>query len=477
MPNSHFLKPGVVEDLSKFLTKEQMLADPESCKTYGNDWTSVSGRAGLVLRPRTTAEVSAILKVCHSFGQTVVPSAGRTGLAGGAVSNQHQIVISCEQMTTSEPVDSVARTVVVQPGVITEDLQRIAEEAGLYFAIDLGAKGSSRIGGNIASNTGGLKLIRYGGMREQVLGLEVVLPNGEVLDLNRQLYKDNTGYKLQHLFIGSEGTLGYVTKACIRLWSPPPPLRVACIQLTDLSMAPKISQILNQSSLELYAVEYFDSACLRLVQKVNPDVRAPAGIETTTELLHYLLIEVDDHSDQFETIMMDAYDKGLVKDVIIGQSATDQRELWRLRELISESISVERQVYKNDISLPIGSLVDFLNALTSLLTQRKTQLESDGIEILCFGHIGDGNIHLNYTGTKKIDAAHFKQLVKNLEASVFKLVNAYKGSISAEHGIGTLKKAHMSITCSPAEIAWMKSVKKLFDPDNIMNPGKILDME
>ncbi|NRA68929.1 MAG: FAD-binding oxidoreductase [Pseudobacteriovorax sp.] len=472
---SHTIKPGVKEALLNVLSAEQILEDQDSVSHYGSDW-ALKGQAGLVLKPKTTADVSAILKICDQYEQEIVPSAGRTGLAGGATCQSHQIAMTCELMANHEPVDPIARTVIVQPGVITESLQEIAKNSGLYFAIDLSAKGSSQIGGNIASNVGGMKFIRYGGMREQILGLEVVLADGTVLNLNRQLFKDNTGYDLKQLFIGSEGTLGFITKACIKLWPSPPPLRVGCLRLSALSSVPSVVQGMNQLGLDIYAAEYFDSACLNLVRSVNTDVRVPfEGIDAEGKE-HYLLIEVDDRSEKLETFLMDCYEKEMIKDVVLDNSSDDKRELWRLRELVSESISVKCLVRKNDVSLPIGNLVEFLESLEAHLQSQSAEFQPAGIDVLCFGHIGDGNLHINYTAPRDSDSVMFKTLIDELENQVLDLVRKHDGSISAEHGIGLLKKKQLADRSDSSEMNQMMAIKNQFDPKNILNPGKIFDM-
>ncbi|RZA22614.1 MAG: FAD-binding oxidoreductase [Proteobacteria bacterium] len=456
--------------LEGIVTSARISQKPDDLQIYGKDWTRSVPRPSAVVFPKTTEEVSMLLKYCHANKLTVVPSGGRTGLAGAANASNDELVISLEKMDQIISIDPINMSIRAEAGAIIETLQKAAKDKGLFYPVDLAAKGSCQLGGNIATNAGGLKLIRYGGTREQVLGLEVVLIDGTILDLNYDLRKNNIGYDLKHLFIGSEGTLGIVTQATMKLASLPKDLRLTCMACPDFESVTKLLGLINLRGIAPTAFEFFTRECFELVLKhqkhrINPfQEKAPV----------YTLLEFEKQpegaADPMEPFLEESFERGLITDAVVATNSTEFSNLWGFRENISESVSIEGNVRKNDISLPISSLPQFISEMNVELAKIK------GVQMFLFGHIGDGNLHLNYVGDFKQDYADFRAATRDTEIKVFELVRKYKGSISAEHGIGTLKKQDLHYCLSAEGIDLMKRIKRAFDPDNLLNPGKIFDL-
>ncbi len=438
---------------------------------FGRDWTKIFPVApGCAVLPGSTAEVAKVVKYCADKGLCVVPSGGRTGLAGGAVASNGEVVLSLQRMSKIEKLDPVGLTAIVQAGVTTEALQDAAREIGLFFPLDLAAKGSCHIGGNIATNAGGVKFIRFGGMREQVLGIEVVLPNGDVLDMNSSLRKNNTGYDLKQLFIGSEGTLGIVTRATVRLTAPPRNVQVAIMGVETFKAIPAILGVANVAAVTLTAFEFFTKVAHEIVLKHAQGARTPFE----QKYPYYVLLEAEEGPGGgavMEPLLEKLFEKGLVADAVVAQNSTQHKEFWGLRENITESIAAHGTARKNDISLAIDQLDDFIAQLEVELAKAPT----DGMEIVLFGHIGDGNLHINYVGPKTEPVKEFNARARKVEERVFHLLAKFKGSISAEHGIGLLKKHDLLFSRTEAEVEIMRKLKRVFDPGGLMNPGKIFD--
>jgi FAD/FMN-containing dehydrogenase len=451
------LPPGFPEDFAS--------SDPSDLETYGRDWTRVfAPRAGLLCRPRTTDEVSRLLRHCSAHRIPVVPSGGRTGLAGGAMATNGEWVLSLERMRTLAPIDSLGLTVRVQAGAITETVHQHCAAQGLTWPVDFASKGSSQVGGNIATNAGGVRVIRYGLTRQWVLGLQVVLANGDVLELNGALEKNNTGIDLRQLFIGSEGILGVVTEATLKLTRLPTKVEVLLLALPSLEAVLTLFERARTGPFTVMAYEFFTDKCLARVTK-HRKVKAPFDAPSS----HYVLLEVEQVDGALDGWLQSLFDGGLVTDGTLAQNAEQQKELWTYREAISESLSATGLPHKNDIALPIGRLHPFCAELQTLLATRYADWE------LClFGHIGDGNLHVNILKPDAMDKAAFLAKTHEVDAAMFDLVRAHNGSISAEHGIGLLKKDWLGHSRSPVEIELMRSLKRALDPLGILNPGKVL---
>jgi glycolate oxidase subunit GlcD len=458
-----------LDAITAIVGASRLSTKPDDLVVYGKDWTKADPKPAAVVFPKNTDEVSKLLRYCHQHAIKVVPSGGRTGLAGAANALHDELVISLEKMTTIHKIDTINMSITADAGAIVETLQKAAKDAGLFYPVDLAAKGSCQLGGNIATNAGGLKLIRYGGTREQVLGLEVVLADGTILDLNYDLRKNNIGYDLKHLFIGSEGTLGIITKATMKLVPLPKELRLTCMATRSFESVTKLLGLVNLRGIHPTALEFFTHECLELVLRHSKQRKNP--FQNPYKI--YMLLEFEKQPegapDPLEPFLEEAFESGLIEDAVIASNSAEFHNIWGLRENISESVAQEGHVRKNDISLPISSLPPFIKEMENVLSEVK------GIQMFLFGHIGDGNLHLNYSGRFTQPYDEFRTLTRDTEKEVFKLVQRYRGSISAEHGIGLLKKAELAFCCPSEAIDLMRRIKQVFDPHQILNPGKIFD--
>ncbi len=452
------------------LGEQRFLTQEEEVKEWAKDWTKPeSVSASCVIFPKNTEEVSQILKYCNEHSLPIIPSGGRTGLAGAAVARDGEIILSLAKMNKVLNVDTIGLTIEVEAGLTTQALQEHAASKKLLYGVDLGSRGSCQIGGNLATNAGGLKFIRYGGTREQVLGMEVVLADGRVLDLNRSLRKNNSGYNLLQLFVGSEGTLGVITKATLKLEKRPGHLRIACLSLTDFDHVMTTLELCHQDNLSLTAFEFFTVTAMNFVLNKFPSLRDPFGEKSA----YYVLVELEEHEQApvLEKFLEKLFEKGLIQDGVMSNSVEEFRTLWSLRENITESLAQSGHVCKNDISVGVKDLGAFFKKVESL-----TRESDKEIELVFFGHVGDGNIHVNYSAPARMNEIVFKQKAHEIEKIILGLVHRFKGSISAEHGIGWNKKEEFRNTVDPLELSYMKDLKRLFDPKNILNPGKIFDL-
>jgi FAD/FMN-containing dehydrogenase len=443
-------------------------ADPDDLLTYGRDWTrEFEPAAAAVAFPRTTDEVARLVALCRTERVAMVPSGGRTGLAGGAVATRGELVVSLARMTRMDPVDLLSMTVRVHAGAVTQAVHEHAMQSGLIWPVDFASKGSSTVGGNIATNAGGVKVIRYGHTRQWVLGLQVVTATGEVLELNGELEKNNTGVDLRQLFIGSEGTLGIVTEATLKLARRPGNLDVLLFAVADFGEVLHVFQSVRTSGFTVMAYEFFTAECAARVErhrKVAPPFADPAPF--------YVLIELENAGDD----ALLSWTEGVLErpgviDGTMAQSQAQARELWTLREGISESLSATGVPHKNDVALPLRELDGFYRDLQTVFAERYP-----GWEICLFGHIGDGNIHINTMKPESMDRQEFLQRTHGADRLIFELVKAHRGSISAEHGIGLLKKDFLEYSRSSGELAMLRAIKRALDPDNLFNPGKIFDL-
>lgn len=474
MPYSH-LSPKVtttqaIHDLRQMLGESRVLTTEQDLKTWGSDWTKVyEPKPMCIVLPSTTEHVSGVLAYCFKHELAVTPSGGRTGLCAGAVANNGEIVINMSRMNRILEVDDVGLTITAEAGATTEALQMAAKDCGLFFPLDLASKGSCQIGGNIATNAGGVKLIRYGGMREQVLGIEVVLADGSVLDMNVGLRKNNSGYDLKQLFIGSEGTLGVVTKAVLRLTPKPRNLQLAILAVDSISNILKILRQCSLSSVSITAFEFFTDVAHKIVLQHAPGAKTP--FSTISPLYVLLEIEQTGNTPEMEMLLERLFNEALITDATIANSSQQFKDFWGLRENITESLNAHGQVRKNDISLAIDQLDSFVSELELLI---KTVIVPD-VTLVLFGHIGDGNLHINYVAPRHIPSPQFQTNARKIEGKVFELLAKFKGSISAEHGIGLTKKGDLHFTRTAVEVGWMRQIKHGFDPKGILNPGKIFD--
>jgi FAD/FMN-containing dehydrogenase len=441
--------------------------EPSELTEFGRDRTRVyEPDPSAVAFPRTTAEVARLLALCTQHRVPVVPSGGRTGYAAGAVARAGELVLSLDRMRRIDPVDPLAQTVRVQAGAVTEAVHQACAPFGLTWPIDFASKGQSHVGGNIATNAGGVKVIRYGLTRQWVLGLQVVTAAGEVLELNGALEKNNTGFDLRQLFIGTEGTLGVITEATLKLARLPGKLDVALFALPDLAGVLRLFREARRGPFTIMAFEFFDDASLARVERHR---KLPAPFAERARYNVLLEVERADAAE-LENWLAGLFDRGLVTDGTLAQSVGQAAGLWSLRESISESLNATGLPHKNDIALPIASLEAFCAELTALIQSRFA-----GWEICLFGHIGDGNLHVNVMKPDDLDPVTFRARASELDHAMFALVKKAAGSVSAEHGIGLLKKPYLGYTRTPPELELLRGVKRTLDPLNILNPGKIVD--
>ncbi len=406
------------------------------------------------------------MRLCSEHEVALVPSGGRTGLAGGAVASRGELVLSLSRMRAMGKVDQLGASVRVEAGAVTEAVHEHVKPYGLTWPVDFASKGSSTIGGNIATNAGGVKVIRYGLTRQWVLGLEVVLPSGEVIAPGGALEKNNSGLDLRQLFIGSEGTLGIVTAATLKLARLPSQLDVMLFAVADLAGVLALFRDARGGPFTISAYEFFTEACLARLRR-HRSLASPFAEAHS----HYVLVEVEAHERvALEAWVANLFEVGLVKDGVMAQHGGEAAQLWALREGISESLSATGYPHKNDIALPVAALEAFTAELEALFVRRYPDWE-----ICLFGHIGDGNLHVNVMKPEALSKDAFLGKTSEADHEIFKLVRAHGGSISAEHGIGLLKKPYLSYTRSESELSVMRAVKAALDPKNIMNPGKILD--
>ena len=469
-PQTSLSQAELQSQLIAIVGEDKVKTDADSLETFGKDWTKIyPPNPSAIVFPKTTEQVQAIVKFANEHQVALVPSGGRTGLSAGAVAANGEVVVAFDYMNSISGFNAMDKTVRCGAGVITEQLQNYAEEQGLFYPVDFASAGSSQIGGNIGTNAGGIKVIRYGMTRDWVAGLTVVTGKGDILELNKDLVKNNTGYDMRQLFIGGEGTLGFVTEATMRLTRPAKNLTVLVLGVPEFEA---IMSVLNtfQTNIDLTAFEFFSDKAMRKVV-ARGDVPAPFETEAEYYALLEFEAETEGHIDQAMELFEKCMEEGWVLDGVMSQSETQAQNLWRLREDISETIA-EWTPYKNDISVVVSKVPPFLNEIEEIVTR-----EYPNFEIIWFGHIGDGNLHLNILKPDDLAKEVFFEQCAKVSTWVFEIVEKYNGSVSAEHGVGMTKKPYLEYTRSAAEIGYMRAVKAAFDPKNIMNPGKLIDME
>jgi len=454
--------------LEEIVGPGRVLTDADSRARYGCDWTRVYAPDPVaVVLPASIAQVQDIVRLAVREQVAIVPSGGRTGLSAGAVARNGELVLALDRLNQIEDFNPVDRTVRCGAGVVTEQLQQFAEQQGLFYPVDFASSGSSQIGGNISTNAGGIKVIRHGMTRDWVAGLKLVTGTGELLDLNRGLVKNNAGYDLRHLAIGAEGTLGIVVEATMSLSSPPQDLAVLVLGVPDMASIMAVLGVFR-GSMELSAFEFFSDLALDKVVE-HQGLQRPFA----TPAPYYALLEFEQPDDRAMERAMALFEQcveqGWVLDGVASQSVAQADSLWRLREDISETIS-RWTPYKNDISTLVSRVPQLLEEVEAVVNDSYPEFE-----IIWFGHIGDGNVHLNVLKPDSLDMPEFQRRCGEVSKWVFEIVQGHGGSISAEHGVGLLKKDYLHYSRSPVEIEIMRQIKRAFDPHGIMNPGKIFD--
>lgn len=460
----------IIKQFQHIIGKDEVKTDPDTLRTYGTDWLHAYPPAPCcVVRPRTTGEVASLVAACYAARVPIVPSGGRTGLSGGAAAPNGEVVLSLERMNTIDPPNTTDRTIHCEAGAITERVQNAAHSAGLFFPVDFASRGTSQIGGNIATNAGGLRVLRYGNMREWVLGLTVVTGTGEILELNGNLFKNNSGYDLRGLMIGSEGTLGIITAATLKLTTPPAPLLRMMCGLERLEALPNLLDAARKRFSHLALFEFFSQSALEVVLAHNPG-RAPFR----TAHAFYALFDIEGDTPEMRTAveewLHEEAERGDIADAVIAQGTSQATDLLALRELISSTLSKHYTIHKNDIAVPVPAVTPFLKSL-----EHEGPQLYPGARIVVFGHLADGNIHFNVVKPEAQLKDRFIADAKRADEKLFSLVQKFHGTISAEHGVGLLKKEFLGYTRTNTEIDIMRSIKGIFDPAGILNPGKIFD--
>ncbi len=451
------------------------LTRPEDIKPYLTENRGLyHGASPLVLKPGSTAEVSAILKLASETGTAIVPVSGRTGLVGGQVPREESqdVLLSLERLNKIREIDPVADVIVADGGAILADVQKAAEAHDRLFPLSLGSEGSCRIGGNLATNAGGTAVLAYGNMRQLCLGLEVVLPTGEIWDGLRRLKKDNSGYDLRDLFIGAEGTLGVITGAVLKMVPRPRGKQVAYVGLSSPEAALQLFEKASQRcGSALTGFELMPRIGIEFTTRHIPGVRDPlASVHPWYALVD---ISTSDSAETAETMMQEllaeAFESGLVADAAIAASLAQQDAFWHLRESMSEAQKPEGGSIKHDVSVPVSRIPAFLAeadaAVHALIPDAR---------ICAFGHLGDGNIHYNISQPVGADKAAFIARWREVNAVVHAVVHKHTGSISAEHGVGQLKRDELAASRPAIETELMRRIKQAFDPAGIMNPGKVI---
>ncbi len=432
------------------------------------------GRALGVALPRTVTQVSALLAWCNTRGIGVVPHGGNTGYCGGATPDEsgRQLVVALRRLDRVRTLDAANFSITVEAGCLLADVQRTAAEAGRFYPVSLGSEGSCQIGGNLATNAGGLNVLRFGMTREQVLGLEVVLADGRVLDALSGLRKDNTGYDVKSLFIGSEGTLGIITAATLRLLPPPTAHATAFVAVRDVTAAIELLGRLRAASGDaLSSFELIPAIALELVRRHIPGCPLPLGTASPWYVLCELASPAPEPlAETLQGALATALGTGAVQDAALAASERQRQDFWRLRESIPEAQRLAGPSLKHDISVPVSALPDFVVRAGEWVRREVPE----GV-LVGYGHAGDGNLHFNISLIDSTaDAVAFKAREPSVRRAIHDLVAQLRGSISAEHGIGRLKRAELARYADPVELELMRTLKRTLDPNGIMNPGKVL---
>jgi FAD/FMN-containing dehydrogenase len=451
------------------------ITDPAEMAPYLIDERKMfRGRSPMVVRPASTTEVAEVVRLCAEALVPIVPQGGNTGLCGGSVPGEAggEILLSLSRLNRIRALDALNYTITVEAGCILANLQRAATEADRLFPLSLGAEGSCQIGGNLSTNAGGVAVLRYGNARELVLGLEVVLPDGRVWDGLTGLRKDNTGYDLKQLFLGAEGTLGVITAAVLKLFPRPQDVVTALAALPTAEAAVELLARVRVASGDLVSgFELMDRQCLDLAFQHVPGVTDPFPARHP----YYALIELSAGlpsgalTAALETALADAAENGLIDDALVAANAAQAQRFWRIREAIPESQKIEGGGIKHDVSVPVSRTPEFIREAT-----RRAKADLPDIRIFAFGHVGDGNVHFNLVWPKGTDCLAFLARWSHFNAIIHGVAVGMGGSISAEHGIGQLKRDEFLRHTGSLEIELMKRIKAALDPDAIMNPGKVL---
>jgi len=472
------MKQAFIDQLYSVLNKQYILIDDEDKSPYLTDWRKkFTGKAMAVVLPNTSEEVASIVRLCAQNQVAIVPQGGHTGFCGGATPDDsgNQIIMNFKRMNRILEIDSANQTITVEAGCILQNIQDKAAERGFLFPLTLGAEGSCMIGGNLATNAGGTNVLRYGNTRDLCLGLRVVTAKGEIWDGLKGLRKDNTGYDLRDLFIGSEGTLGIITSAVMKLYPLPISQWTTLVAMSDIGSAIALLNLFQKYATSLLTgFEMMTNESLELNEKHFPQMANPLqGKPPFTVLIELSDHESEDHvKDLLEVILQKAFEANLITDAVIASNISQAKAFWRMREHITLAQAEEGANLKHDITIPLSSLQSFISN-----TDRAIRSEFPGVRIINFGHLGDGNLHYNIAPPPGIDPKIFNQAnEERIHDLVYEQVEVCKGSISAEHGIGQLKLGDLRSHKGEVAHDLMKAIKVALDPQNILNPYKVVSI-
>jgi len=467
--------PELIARLTEIVGPEHALTDPDQQLPYLREWRDLYiGRTPLVLRPANTEQVSRILALCNEARVGVVPQAGNTGLVGGQVpfESGNEIVLSVSRLKQIREINPAAYSMTVEAGLTLAECRAAAERADRLFPLSLPSEGTCQIGGNLATNAGGVGVLAYGNARQLVLGLEVVLADGRIVPGLKALKKDNTGYDLKDLFIGSEGTLGVITAAVLKLFPRPAESATAMVALAEISHALDLFSLAQETAgRSVTAFEFIPRICIDFVLRNIPGTREPFP----KTYPWYVLIEISgakadgQAAREMEDVLGQAAERGLLLDAVLAGSLSQARDLWRLRESVSEAQKPEGGNIKHDVSVPIAKIAEFIER-----ADRIVESICPGARPLPLGHFGDGNIHYNIAQPVDMGKERFLEFWEPITTAVHELVAEMGGSISAEHGIGRMKRKDLERYKSAVELELMRRIKAAFDPNGILNPGKLL---
>ena len=460
---------ALLDQLKEIVGPRGWTTDADELQPHLTEWRgNFEGRTPIMVRPKSTSEVCAIIKACAAAGVAIVPQGGNTGMCAAGIPDDsgEQVLLSLSRMNRVLEVDAENFSMVVEAGVILADAQEAARAAGRFFPLSLGAEGSCQVGGNIATNAGGINVGRYGTARSLVLGLEVVLADGTVLDVLRSLRKDTAGYDVKQIFVGSEGTLGIITKASLRLFPDPGNTSTALLGLAGASAAVDVLGNLKDALDD--RVESFELVSARVFGLVEKHIEG-ARLPFDEPYPWYVLVEsaAGDDSELLEQALAVELEQGRVLDAVIAKSKSEADALWRLRHSIAEAERQDGKALKHDVSVPLSKMQTFLEQGDRLLAELRPDLK-----LVAFGHVGDGNLHYNLTVPPSLagDASR----VERLTTSIYELVEELGGSFSAEHGVGVTKRAYLDRYRGAVEVELMRRLKKSLDPQGLLNPGKVI---
>jgi FAD/FMN-containing dehydrogenase len=461
----------LIEQLKEIVGPSGWKSDAEDLEPYLTDWRGAfSGEALVMVAPATTEEVSRVVTACAAAGVSIVPQGGNTSLCGGSVPDETgtQVLLSLARMNQIRNVDRENFSMDVEAGCVLANLQETAAAVGRVFPLSLGAEGSCQIGGNLSTDAGGMNVIRYGTARALVLGLEVVLADGSVLNTMRSLRKDTAGYDLKQLFVGSEGTLGIITAASLRLFPDPGEMSTALVAIRNSGDSVRLLAELRRSLADrIEAFELVSGRVFELVERHIPDAKLPFDEPYDW----YVLIEAATQGNpaELEDALAMLAEESLWLDAVIAKSESEAQRIWRLRHSISEAERQEGKALKHDVSVPIGKMQEFLIRGDELIRK----LAPDA-ELLAFGHVGDGNLHYNVSLPSGLADDQWRELGEPVTTALYDLVDELGGSFSAEHGVGRLKRPYLAKHRGGSEINLMRALKKTLDPNDILNPGKVI---